>query len=118
MELAENFCQNNQEIIQRIYEKIYKQFNTGVIDVFLCGGTDKISIRNTLRLYLLKNKGRRVLYPEDLFLELLNINKEYNLFLQAFYMSLLTNKELIHVNNGKTEYKEYLPDIFNSIIEF
>ena len=79
MELAENFCQNNQEIIQRIYEKIYKQFNTGVIDVFLCGGTDKISIRNTLRLYLLKNKGIRVLYPEDLFLELLNINKEYNL---------------------------------------
>lgn len=33
-------------------------------------------------------------------------------------MSLLANKELINVNNGKTEYKEYLPDIFNSIIEF
>ena len=33
-------------------------------------------------------------------------------------MSLLTNKELINVNNGKTEYKEYLSDIFNSIIEF
>lgn len=33
-------------------------------------------------------------------------------------MSLLTNKELIQVNNDKTEYKEYLPDIFNSIIEF
>jgi len=33
-------------------------------------------------------------------------------------MSLLANKELINVNNGKTEYKEYLPDIFNCIIEF
>jgi hypothetical protein len=33
-------------------------------------------------------------------------------------MSLLTNKELINVNNGKTEYKEYLHNIFNSIIEF
>lgn len=79
MELVENICQNSQEIILQIYEKIYKQFNAGVIDVFLCGGTDKNSIRNTLRIHLLENKGIRVLYPEDLFLELLNINKEYNL---------------------------------------
>lgn len=79
MELVEKICQNNQDIVNQIYENIYKQFNNGFIDVFLCGGTNKTSIRNSLRDYLIKNKDIRILYPEDLFLELLNINKEYNL---------------------------------------
>ena len=45
------------------------------------------------------------------------INTEYNLFLSAFYMSLLPNKETITVND-KGQYKEYLPNIVNTIIEF
>ena len=82
----------------------------------------KIFGKENIFLYVLIGDPQFLLEHEDN-LSLSNsnkelINKEYDLFLQAFYMSLLKNKELINVNNGKTEYKEYLHNIFNSIIEF
>lgn len=80
MELVENICQNNLDIIEQIYENLFKKINDGFIDVFLCGGTNKSSIRNLLRTHLLSlHKNIRILYPEDLFIEFLNVNKEHNL---------------------------------------
>lgn len=84
--------------------------------------TSKIFGNENIFLYVLIGDPEFLLENEDN-LSLSNSNKElikyeYNLFQSAFYMSLLTNKELIHVNNDKNEYKEYLHDIFNNIIKF
>ncbi len=43
--------------------------------------------------------------------------KEFNLFQNAFYMSLLNNKKLINVDDT-TNYREYLYEIFNDIVQF
>lgn len=43
--------------------------------------------------------------------------KESNLFQNAFYMSLLNNKKLIGVDDS-TNYREYLYEIFNDIVDF
>ncbi len=43
--------------------------------------------------------------------------KESNLFQNAFYMSLLNNKKLINVDDT-TNYREYLYEIFNDIVQF
>lgn len=65
-----------------IYEKIYKSINNYYIDIFLCGGMstkERMSLRDILKEKLKSNKKIRVLYPEDLFIELLNVNKDYDL---------------------------------------
>lgn len=43
--------------------------------------------------------------------------KEYNLFKNAYYMSLLNNKKCIEVDDCQN-YREYLYEIFNDIVEF
>ena len=62
-----------------IYEKIYKdvsaKHSAASFFVFLCGGADKNNIRNRVRTYLEKERFQ-VLYPEDLFMDMLNRDKE------------------------------------------
>lgn len=83
--------------------------------------TSKIFGKENIFLYVLVGDPEFLLEHEDnLSLSKSNktlINTEYNLFLSAFYMSLLPNKETITVND-KGQYKEYLPNIVNTIIEF
>lgn len=70
------------QMLTIIYNKVYKSINNYYIDIFLCGGMstkDKISLRDTLKERLRINKKIRVLYPEDLFIEFLNLNNEYDL---------------------------------------
>ena len=65
-----------------IYEKIYKDVFCKTFSrfffVFLCGGADKNNIRNRVRTYLEKERFQ-VLYPEDLFMDMLNRDKNSDL---------------------------------------
>lgn len=82
MEVVKNICTENIKIIDNIYKNIYQEIKKNVVDVFLCGGSsnkDKKSVRDIIRNDLWQRKEIRILYPEDLFLELLNTNKKYNL---------------------------------------
>lgn len=66
-----------------IYESIYKDVFchtfTESCFVFLCGGTGERSIRNDVRRFL-EGERFQILYPEDLFMEMLNRNKNSDLF--------------------------------------
>ncbi|NJA29422.1 hypothetical protein GSQ33_05780 [Clostridioides difficile] len=66
--------------VNKIYTDIYKNINKEYIDVFLCGGvsTNKSCIRDMVRTELENNK-IRVLYPEDLFMDILSKNKSMDL---------------------------------------
>ncbi|MFQ8630509.1 MAG: retron St85 family effector protein [Intestinibacter bartlettii] len=66
--------------IKRIYHEVYKNINQEYITVFLCGGasTNSKCIRDIVRKKLEKKK-IRVLYPEDLFMDLLTKNKSMDL---------------------------------------
>lgn len=66
--------------IRTIYIDIYKKINEKYINVFLCGGvsTNKKCIRDEVRKKL-ESKKVRVLYPEDLFMEILTSQKSMNL---------------------------------------
>ena len=65
-----------------IYEKIYKDVSAKTFSrfffVFFCGGADKNNIRNRVRTYLEKERFQ-VLYPEDLFMDMLNRDKNSDL---------------------------------------
>lgn len=66
------------EIYRAIYENVFcKTFNRSCY-VFLCGGAGKEHIRNRVRL-ILENEGFQILYPEDLFIEMLNRDKKADL---------------------------------------
>jgi hypothetical protein len=72
----------NKKIVLDMYEKIFKNLNEHKIDIFLCGGSGSDSnqyVRDSIRDILSKNLNFRILYPEDLFIELLNKNKGYDL---------------------------------------
>ncbi|WP_394866489.1 retron St85 family effector protein [Paraclostridium bifermentans] len=66
--------------IDRLYFDVYKKINREYIDVFLCGGvsTNKSYIRDRVRLELEKHK-IRVLYPEDLFMNIMRTKKSMDL---------------------------------------
>lgn len=67
-------------ILKEIHDNIYLNIQKETVDVFLCGGADKKRhIRDQVRDNLSKNKRIRVLYPEDLFLEILARNKSSDL---------------------------------------
>lgn len=65
-----------------IYDEFYKSSNETCLDVFLCGkgktrgGT---SLRDTFRERLKNEKNIRVLYPEDLFVDIFNKKKHYDM---------------------------------------
>lgn len=78
----------------KIYDDIFsKSFNKSVY-VFLCGGAREGNIRNRVRDNLNK-RNFKILYPEDLFIDMLNRNKKANLVeLEAF---LVDNSDVICV---------------------
>jgi hypothetical protein len=66
----------------KIHNEIYNKMNQKYIDVFLCGGASNkkiTSIRDRIRDGLKQFENIRILYPEDLFIEMLNKNKDYDL---------------------------------------
>lgn len=66
------------EIYNSIYEDIFcNTFNKSCY-VFLCGGSGKEHIRNSIRP-ILEHEQFQVLYPEDLFMEMLNRDKKADL---------------------------------------
>ncbi|WP_035293228.1 retron St85 family effector protein [Clostridium sp. KNHs214] len=82
--------------IDKIYTDIYKKINREYTDVFLCGGvsTNENCLRDWVRIELEKNK-IRVLYPEDLFMDILNKDKKMDLLsLENF---LAENSDIICV---------------------
>lgn len=85
-----------RKIAKRIHHDIYKKVDIQHVDIFLCGGAStkkKVSIRDSIRPLLSKGKNIRVLYPEDLFIEIMNLNREANLLeLEKF---LADNADLI-----------------------
>lgn len=86
-----------KQIYAQIYDRVFSNIKKGNIDVFLCGAAstkDKKSVRDSLRQILTKTKRLSILYPEDLFMELLNRKKYDLLTLEKF---LATNSDFIVV---------------------
>ena len=82
-------------ICMEIYENIFSNIQQGNIDVFLCGGasgSETQSYRDKIRDILKDNKSISILYPEDLFTEMLNKKKYDLLTLEKF---LANNSDLI-----------------------
>lgn len=78
---------NYQTLFKQIYEDVFcNTFNESCY-VFLCGGSGKDCIRNSLRP-LLEKSGYQVLYPEDLFTEMIFEDKKADLL---DYENLLAN---------------------------
>ena len=74
-------------LYSEIYSKVFSNIKKGNIDIFLCGGAstkNKISYRDSLRGLLKETKRLSILYPEDLFMELLNRKKHDLLTLEKF----------------------------------
>ncbi len=66
------------ERFKKIHDEIFAKTYEDAIYVFLCGGAAETCIRNKIRTQLESN-GIQVLYPEDLFMEMMNKNKKSNL---------------------------------------
>ncbi len=78
---------NNLDIYKMIFEDVFCQTFSQSFFIFLCGGADKRHIRNKIRIQLETN-GLQVLYPEDLFMDMLNRDKKADLL---EYENLLAN---------------------------
>lgn len=61
-----------------IYNDVFCKTFSRSFFIFLCGGADKQHIRNKIRIQLETN-GLQVLYPEDLFMDMLNRDKKADL---------------------------------------
>ena len=84
-----------EEYYNQIYDDVFSNIKKGNIDVFLCGAAStkkKTSYRDLLRNELKKAKRVSILYPEDLFMELLN-RKNYDLL--TLERLLATNSDYI-----------------------
>ena len=73
-----------QDTLVIIYEKIFRRIKQDYVDVFLCGGAsdkrkNQVSVRDKVRAELDKFYNIRILYPEDLFMEILNRDKDSDL---------------------------------------
>lgn len=82
-------------IVLEIYNQIFLNIHHNTVDMFLCGGASTpkcISNRDILRQQLSDNKMLAILYPEDLFMELLNRKKYDLLTLEKF---LAQNSDVI-----------------------
>ncbi len=72
----------HQKILNKIYSEIFTKIGRNTLDVFLCGGAStkgNISSRDVIRKKLENNKYIRILYPEDLFIDMMNRQPSYNL---------------------------------------
>lgn len=84
-----------EEYYEQIYDDVFSNIKKGNIDVFLCGAAStkkKTSYRDLLRNELKNAKRVSILYPEDLFMELLN-RKKYDLL--TLEKLLATNSDYI-----------------------
>ena len=84
------------EAIDKLYNEVYKKINREYIDVFLCGGvsTNSDCIRDKVRRIMEENH-IRVLYPEDMFMDILAKNRDKDLLsLEKF---LADNSDIICV---------------------
>lgn len=92
--------------INKIYLDVYKKINREYIDVFLCGGvsTDEKCIRDLIRSKL-ETHSVRVLYPEDLFMDILS--KDNSMDLLSLENFLADNSDIICV----------LPESAGSLVE-
>jgi len=84
-----------QHTLLKIHDDIFTKINQYYIDVFLCGGAGRSEefLRDRVRDKLKVHKNLRIMYPEELFIELINKNKEHDLLsLEKF---LANNCEII-----------------------
>lgn len=83
------------DIVHEIYNKIFCNIQHGNIDLFLCGAAstkEKTSYRDIIRGKLEDNANLSILYPEDMFMEMLNRKKYDLLTLEKF---LANNSDII-----------------------
>lgn len=85
---------NNPEFFKRIYVDVFCNIFSKSYYIFLCGGAGKNNVRDKVRI-LLEEKNFKVLYPEDLFMDMLNKNKKSNLF--EFENLLAQNSDIVCV---------------------
>lgn len=69
---------NYQLHLKQIYENVFCKTYSESYYIFLCGGAGKDCIRNDVRTQLESN-GYQILYPEDLFVDIINRDKKSDL---------------------------------------
>ena len=67
-----------QKYISQIYEEVFCKTYSESYYVFLCGGAGKEHIRDKVR-FELEKRGYQILYPEDLFVDIINNDKRADL---------------------------------------
>lgn len=80
--VLDTLSDSTKKILQRIHQEVYKEINENCIDIFLCGGASKgtyISDRDRIRSEFRIRKFFRIMYPEDLFIDILNRDKQADL---------------------------------------
>lgn len=75
-----------------IYNDVFCKTFSQSFFIFLCGGADKQHIRNKIRIQLETN-GFQVLYPEDLFMDMLNRDKKTDLL--EYENLLASNSDIV-----------------------
>ena len=83
------------DIVDEIYNNIFCNIRHRNIDLFLCGAAstkEKKSNRDIIRSRLENNDNLSILYPEDMFMEMLNRKKYDLLTLEKF---LASNSDII-----------------------
>lgn len=94
--MKESMLNNREKLtLKQIHDDIFVKINQYYVDVFLCGGAGKPEefLRDRVRDKLKIHKNIRIMYPEDLFVEQINKNKDYDLLsLEKF---LANNCEVI-----------------------
>ncbi len=83
---------NSLQIYKMIYNDVFCRTFTESFFIFLCGGADKQHIRDKIR-YQLEMDGLQVLYPEDLFMDMLNRDKKSDLL--EYENLLASNSDIV-----------------------
>lgn len=70
-----------QTSLLNMHDNVYKKINQNYVDIFLCGGASNNNnyVRDDVKKHLEKNSNLRILYPEDLFIEMLYKDKQADL---------------------------------------
>lgn len=87
----------DSKIILKIYNEVFLKRNEHCLDVFLCGKArtsgKNLPLRDVLRIELEKDTQIRILYPEDLFIDFFNANRQYDMLeMESF---LAENSDII-----------------------
>lgn len=88
---------SNYDMVNEIYNEVFCNIQHGNIDLFLCGAAsnkEKLSNRDIIRKKLEKTPNLSILYPEDMFMEMLNRKKYDLLTLERF---LANNSDIIMI---------------------